>query len=51
MIAQVAVGAALRRLGGVTLTVPPEELRATGTLWSSVPRELPVRFEEQRPAR
>ncbi|WP_419707191.1 hypothetical protein [Promicromonospora sp. NFX87] len=51
VIAQVAVGAALRRLGGVTLTVPPEELRATGTLWSSVPRELPVRFEEQRPAR
>ncbi|MGI5191696.1 hypothetical protein ACQEVI_26390 [Promicromonospora sp. CA-289599] len=51
VIAQVAVGAALRRLGGITLTVPPEELRATGTLWSSVPRELPVRFEEQRPAR
>ncbi|MEV0952115.1 hypothetical protein [Promicromonospora sp. NPDC050249] len=51
VIAQVAVGAALRRLGGVALTVPPEELRATGTLWSSVPRELPVRFEEQRPAR
>lgn len=51
VIAQVAVGAALRRLGGVTLTVPPEELRAAGTLWSSVPRELPVRFEEQRPAR
>jgi cytochrome P450 len=50
VIAQVAVGAALRRLGGVTLTVPPEELRSTGTLWSSVPRELPVRFEEQRPA-
>lgn len=51
VIAQVAVGAALRRLGGVTLTIPPEELGATGTLWSSVPRELPVRFEEQRPAR
>jgi cytochrome P450 len=51
VIAQVAVGAALRRLGGVALTVPPESLRATGTLWSSVPQQLPVRFEEQRPAR
>ncbi|MDR7385771.1 cytochrome P450 [Promicromonospora iranensis] len=51
VIAQVAVGEALRRLGGVTLTVPPETLRATGTLWSSVPRELPVRFEAQHPAR
>ena len=51
VIAQVAVGAALRRLGAVTLTVPPESLRATGTLWSSVPQELPVRFEEHRPAR
>ncbi|MFD2795133.1 hypothetical protein ACFS27_16365 [Promicromonospora vindobonensis] len=51
VIAQVAVGAALRRLGGVALTVPPESLRATGTLWSSVPQTLPVRFEEHRPAR
>ena len=51
VIAQVAVGAALRRLGGVALTVPPESLRATGTLWSSVPQELPVRFEAHRPAR
>jgi len=51
VIAQIAVEEALRRLGGVTLTVPPEALSATGTLWSSVPRELPVRFEEQRPAR
>jgi cytochrome P450 len=51
VIAQVTVGAALRRLGGVTLTVPAESLRITGTLWSSVPQELPVRFEEHRPAR
>jgi cytochrome P450 len=45
VIAQVAVEAALRRLGGVTLTVPPESLHATGTLWSSMPWQLPVRFE------
>jgi cytochrome P450 len=45
VIAQVAVEVALRRLGGVTLTVPPESLHATGTLWSSMPRQLPVRFE------
>jgi hypothetical protein len=51
VIAQIAVGEALRRLGGVALAVPPESLSATGTLWSSVPRELPVRFEEHRPAR
>lgn len=51
VIAQIAVGEALRRLGGVTLAVPRESLSATGTLWSSVPRELPVRFEEHRPAR
>jgi len=50
VIAQIAVGEALRRLGGVALTVPAESLSATGTLWSSVPRELPVRFEEHRPA-
>jgi cytochrome P450 len=51
VVAQIAVGEALRRLGGVALAVPPESLSATGTLWSSVPRELPVRFEEHRPAR
>jgi cytochrome P450 len=51
VIAQIAVGEALRRLGGVTLTVPPEELSATGTMWSSVQRTLPVRFDRQRPAR
>ncbi|MFI9489664.1 hypothetical protein ACIG47_24960 [Promicromonospora sp. NPDC052451] len=51
VIAQVAVSEALRRLGGVALTVPARTLAATGTLWSSVPRELPVRFEEHRPAR
>jgi cytochrome P450 len=51
VIAQVAVGEALRRLGGVTLTVPADELSAAGTLWSSVPKELPVRFEKHRPAR
>ncbi|WP_369372845.1 hypothetical protein AB1046_04730 [Promicromonospora sp. Populi] len=51
VIAQVAVAEALRRLGGVTLTVSPEALSATGTLWSSAPRALPVRFEQHRPAR
>ncbi|MFC8798470.1 hypothetical protein ACFT2C_12120 [Promicromonospora sp. NPDC057138] len=45
VIAQVAVEVALRRLGGVTLTVPSESLSATGTLWSSMPWQLPVRFE------
>src|SRR5690606_20278908 len=50
-IAQIAVEEALRRLGGVTLTVPPEAPAASGTPWSSVPRELPVRFEGRRPAR
>ena len=45
VIAQVAVEVALRRLGGVTLTVPPDSLHATGTLWSSMPRQLLVRFE------
>ncbi len=45
VIAQVAVEVALRRLGGATLTVPPDALHATGTLWSSMPWRLPVRFE------
>lgn len=45
VIAQVAVEVALRRLGGVTLTVPVESLHSTGTLWSSMPWQLPVRFE------
>jgi cytochrome P450 len=45
VIAQVAVEVALRRLAGVTITVPPESLGATGTLWSSMPWQLPVRFE------
>ncbi len=45
VIAQTAVDVALRRLAGVTLTVPPESLHATGTLWSSMPWQLPVRFE------
>jgi cytochrome P450 len=51
VIARVAVEVALRRLGGVALTVPPESLRMTGTLWSVVPRELPVRFEVPRPVK
>jgi cytochrome P450 len=51
VIAQVAVDVALRRLGGVTLTVPPDSLHATGTLWSSMPWQLPVRFEVPRPVR
>lgn len=46
-----AVSEALRRLGGVALTVPAQTLAAAGTLWSSVPQALPVRFEEHRPAR
>ncbi|GHH74646.1 cytochrome P450 [Promicromonospora soli] len=45
VIAKVAVEVALRRLGGMTITVPLESLRATGTLWSSMPWQLPVRFE------
>ncbi|MFD6140574.1 hypothetical protein [Promicromonospora sp. NPDC060271] len=45
VIAQVAVEVALRRLGGVTLTVPVDSLPVTGTLWSSMPWQLPVRFE------
>lgn len=45
VIAQTAVDVALRRLAGVTLTVPPDSLHATGTLWSSMPWQLPVRFE------
>jgi cytochrome P450 len=45
VIAQVAVEVALRRLGGVTLTVPVDSLPATGSLWSSMPWQLPVRFE------
>jgi cytochrome P450 len=48
VIAQVAVEVALRRLGGVTLTVPLESLPVTGTLWSSMPWQLPVRFEVPR---
>lgn len=44
-IASGAVKVALRCLGGVRLTVPPESLTTTGTLWSSAPLELPVRFE------
>jgi cytochrome P450 len=48
VIAQVAVEVALRRLGGVTLTVPVDSLPVTGTLWSSMPWQLPVRFEVPR---
>lgn len=48
VIAQVAVEVALRRLGGVTLTVPLDSLPVTGTLWSSMPWQLPVRFEVPR---
>ncbi|MFD6448803.1 hypothetical protein ACFWEJ_27120 [Promicromonospora sp. NPDC060204] len=51
LIAQITVEAALRRLGGVALTVPSEALRSAGTLFSSAPRELPVRFEVPRPPR
>ena len=45
VIAQIAVEVALRRLGGVTLTVPADSLPATGSMWSSMPWQLPVRFE------
>jgi cytochrome P450 len=51
VIAQGAVEIALRRLGGVRLTVPPESLRATVTIWSSAPSRLPVQFEVPRPVR
>jgi hypothetical protein len=32
----------------VTLTVPLDSLPVTGTLWSSMPWQLPVRFEVPR---
>jgi len=48
LIAQTAVEVALLRLGGVTLTVTQDDLHATGTLWSSMPWQLPVRFEVPR---